>query len=74
MEKLRETNVAGFFKAQVGGKFAAQNLVECNVNALLGHIKEVLLTPVEKVFGHPKVKKLPWVIKKFLIFAETAEP
>lgn len=42
------------FKAIVGGKFAALNLVEYDVT---GNVKEVLLSTVQEVLGYRRKKK-----------------
>ena len=61
LEKLNDPNVATIFKAQVGGKFAALNLVDGDVDTLASNIKEVLTSTADEVLGKRKKKIKPWV-------------
>lgn len=58
---LLQTQTLHVFKATVGGKFEAMNLIDCDVDTLAGNIKEVLLSVVHEVRGSQRKKKQPWV-------------
>ena len=51
LEKLKDPKVTKVFQAQYGGKFAALNLIDRDVEMLTDDIKEVLLTTAEEVLG-----------------------
>lgn len=57
LEKLQDQSIVEIFKAKVGDKFAAVNLVDCNIDTLAGNIavstvQEVLGITRSKTLGH----------------------
>ena len=66
LEKLKGPEVAKVFQAQAGGRFAALNLIDSNVEMLAGNIKEVLLTTAEEVLGKRQKKIQPWITNEIL--------
>ena len=66
LEKLADPEVATVFKAQLGGRFAALNLLDCDVNELAGGFKEAVLETAEEVLGRQRKKKQPWVTREIL--------
>ena len=66
LEKLKDPEVAEAFQAQVGGKFAALNILDSNVDTLANDIKEVLLTTAEETLGKKRKKIQPWVTNEVL--------
>ena len=66
LEKLKDPQIAEMFKAQVGGKFAALNILDSEVDTLACDIKEVLLTTAEEVLGRKRRKIQPWVTNEVL--------
>ena len=64
LEKLKDPEVTKVFQAQVGGKFAALNLIDSDEETLAGDIKEVLLTTAEEVLGKRWKKIQPWIMNE----------
>ena len=52
--KLQDPAVAASFEAQIGGKFAALNLLQDDINTLTEEIKKVLHDTAAKVHGEPR--------------------
>ena len=67
MEKLKDLSTAKVFQAQVGGKFAALNIINSNVNNLVDDIKEVLVMPAEYVLGDKERSSSPGSSMRFSI-------
>ena len=61
VDKLKDPNVADIFEAQVGGKFAALNLIDVDIDTLSNSINHVLRTTAEEVIGHKQKNSQPWV-------------
>ncbi|XP_076436542.1 uncharacterized protein LOC143276040 [Babylonia areolata] len=66
LEKLKDPEIADVFQAQVGGKFAALNLMDIDVDTLANNIKEVLTTTAEQVVGKKRKRIQPWVTNEVL--------
>ena len=66
LEKLKDPEIAEVFQAQAGGKFAALQVLDSDVDALANNIKEVLLTTADEVLGRKWKKIQPWVTKEVL--------
>ena len=66
LDKLKDPEVAEVFQAQVGGKFAALNLLDSDVDTLANNINDVLLTTAEEVLGKQRKKIQPWVTNEVL--------
>ena len=66
MEKLKDPEVTKVFQAHVGGKLAALNLIDSDVEMLAGNIKEVLLTTAHEVLGKRWKKIQPWIKNEVL--------
>ncbi|PIK45030.1 hypothetical protein BSL78_18122 [Apostichopus japonicus] len=66
LEKLKEPDIAQVFQAQVGGKFAALNLLDSDVDSLANNIKDVLLTTADSVLGKHRKKIQPMVTDDIL--------
>ena len=50
------------FEAQIGGTFAALNLLEDDINSLTEDFKEAIHETAAKVLAKLRKKKKPWVI------------
>lgn len=66
LEKLKDPDTERIFQAQVGGKFAALATIDCDIDALAGSIKEVLLSTADEVLGKQRKRKQPWVTDDIL--------
>ncbi|XP_076438257.1 uncharacterized protein LOC143277357 [Babylonia areolata] len=66
LEKLKDPEITDVFQAQVGGKFAALNLMDTDVDTLANNIKEVLTTTAEQVVGKERKRIQPWVTNEVL--------
>ena len=66
LKKLKDPEVAKVFQGQVGGKFAALNLIDSNVEMLAGDISEVLFTTAEEVLGKRWKKIQLWIMNEVL--------
>ena len=66
LEKLKDPEVTKVFQTHVGGKFAALNLIDSDVNMLAGNIKEALLTTAEEVLGKRWKKIQPSITNEVL--------
>ena len=65
LEKLKDPKIPEVFQAQVGGKFAALNLIDSDVSTLQITSK-VLVLAAEDVLGRQRKKKQPWVSNEIL--------
>ena len=70
LETLNDPEIAEVFKAKVGGKFAALNILDSEVDSLASDIKEVLLTTAEDVLGRRRRKIQPWVTNEVLCLCD----
>jgi len=66
IEKLKDQTVADVFQAEVGGRFAALNLIDCDIDDIAGNIADVLTQSAEKVLGKRRKKIKPWVTVEVL--------
>ena len=66
LEKLNDPEIASVFKAEVGGRFAALNLVDSSFEELAGDFKEVVLESAEEILGRRRKKIQPWVTNDIL--------
>ena len=66
LEKLKDPKIADVFQAQVGGKFAALQILDKDVDTLANGIKDVLLTTAEEVLGRERKKIQPWITNEVL--------
>ena len=66
LEKLRDPAISKAFQAQVGGKFAALNFVDSDVDTLAEDINEVLRSTASEVLGKRRKKAKPWITNKVL--------
>ena len=66
LERLKDPKVADLFKATIGGKFAALNLLEENIDNLTENIHGALVDTASEVLGKARKKKKPWVINDIL--------
>lgn len=66
LEKLKDPEVAEIFQAQVGGKFAALNLLDSDVDTLASDFRDVLMTAADEVLGKQRKKIKPWVTQEVL--------
>ena len=58
--------MAGAFRAQVGGRFAALAVMNDDVDTLANNIKEVLTESAEEILGRSRKKLQPWVTNEVL--------
>ena len=61
LEKLKDPAVAKVFQACIGGKFAALNLIDSDVDTMASEVKEVLLSSADEILGKRRRKIKPWV-------------
>ena len=66
LDKLKDPQIAEVFQAQVGGKFAALNIIDCDIDTLSNNIKETLITTADEVLGKKRKKIKPWVTNEVL--------
>ena len=66
LEKLQDPTIASAFQAQLGGKFAALNLLDSDINELAGGFRDAVLETAEVVLGRDRKKKCPWVSNAIL--------
>ena len=66
LEKLKDPEVAEMFQAQLGGKFAALNLVDIEINDLTDSMNEAVRETAEEVLGRHRKKHHPWVTDNIL--------
>ena len=66
LDKLRDPQVAAVFQAQLGGKFAALNLLDGSIDDLEGNFRKTVLDTAEEVLGRQRKKKQPWVTNEVL--------
>ena len=61
LENLKDPEVADLFEATTGGKFAALNLLEENIDNLAENIRGALVDTASEVLGKTRKKKKPWM-------------
>ena len=66
LEKLKDPEIVEVFQAKIGGKFAALNFLDSDVDTMAADIKDVLLSSAAEVLGKEKRKKQPWVTSEIL--------
>ena len=66
LDKLKDPDVAEVFQATVGGKFAALNLIDNDVDSLASEVNDVLLAAAKEVLGKKRKKIKPWVTDEIL--------
>lgn len=66
VDKLNDPEIASIFEAKVGGRFAALNLLEDDINTLTDNIKDVLHETGMEVLGKARKKNKPWVTDDIL--------
>lgn len=66
LDKLKDPEVASVFQAQLGGRFAALNLLDKDINEITGGFKNAILDTAEEVLGKERKKKQPWVSNDIL--------
>ena len=71
MDKLKDPEVAAIFEAKVGGRFAALNLLEEDINSLTDNIKDVLQESAAEVLGKRRKKNKPWATDDILDLCDT---
>ena len=54
------------FQAQLGGRFAALNLLDNDINSLTDNFNEAVRETAEEVLGRQRKKKQPWVSNDIL--------
>lgn len=66
LEKLRDPEIAKEFQATVGGKFAALNLIDKDINELTNALNESLTESAEQILGKRRPKHNPWMTNEIL--------
>ena len=61
LEKLKDPQVADLFEATIGGKFAALNLLEKNIDSLTENIHGALIDTVSEVLDKARKKEKRWM-------------
>mgnify|MGYP006273469667 CR=1 FL=1 len=66
LEKLRDPEVAEVFQAQLGGRFAALNILNNDINDLTNSFNEAVRVTAEEVLGLERKKHKPWTSNDIL--------
>lgn len=66
LDKLKDPQIVEIFQATLGGKFAALNVLDKDVDELSNEIDTALLTSAEEVLGKQRSKKQPWITNEAL--------
>ena len=66
LEKLQDPLIAEEFQAQIGGKFAALNIIDSDTNTIANEFSKIMTTTAEEVLGKHRKKKQPWVTNEIL--------
>ena len=66
LEKLDDPEVAEIFQARIGGRFAALNLLDKDINDLITSFNEAVRETAEEVVGRQRKKHQPWVTNDIL--------
>merc|ERR1712033_83519 len=61
LEKLKDPQVNEIFQAQLGGRFAALNILNSDVNDLTNSFTKIVQETAEKVLGRQRKKHQPWI-------------
>ena len=66
LEKLKDPNIHEAFQAEVGGRFAALNIIDCDINEMTNNLTTVLYESAEKVLGTQRKIYKPWLSNDIL--------
>ena len=66
LEKLKDPEVNEVFQAQLGGRFAALNLLDSDINDLTNSFNEAVRETAEEVLGRQRKKHQPWISNDIL--------
>jgi len=66
LEKLKHPTVREEFQAKIGGKFAALNLIDADIDELSNNMGEAMITSEQEVLGRARHSKKPWVTNEVL--------
>ena len=72
-EKLKDPKTAEVFQAKVGGKFAAQCILDSEIDTFANSIKEELLATTEGVLWRQRTKIQPWATNEVLDLSDQRE-
>ena len=61
LEKFEDPDIAEIFQAQTGGRFAALNILDKDMNKLTTRLNEAALKKAEELVGRQRKKHKPWV-------------
>ena len=66
LEKLKDPEVAEIFKAEIGGRFAALNFLQEDLNSLTETFSETIQETALEILGKERKKNQPWVTSDIL--------
>ena len=66
LERLEDPEIAEIFEAKIGGRFAALNILDKDINELTTSFNEGVLETAEEVVGRQRKKHKPWVTNDIL--------
>ena len=66
LERLRDPAIAEIFQAQLGGRFAALNVLDTDLNDLTTDFNEAVCETAEEVLGRQRKKHRPWITNDIL--------
>ena len=66
LEKLKDPQINEIFQAQLGGRFAALNLLNSDINDLTTSFTEIVQETAEEVLGRQRKKHQPWITDDIL--------
>lgn len=66
LEKLKDPEIEEVFQAQLGGRFAALNLLDRDINDLTNSFNEAVRETAEEVLGRQRKKHQPWISNDIL--------
>lgn len=65
LDKLKDPQVAGIFEANIGGKFAALNLLQ-DIDLLTDNMEKIIIETATEILGKDRKKSKPWITDDIL--------
>ena len=66
LDKLKDPNILEVFQAKIGGKFAALNFIQEDIDSITGEFNTAIEETAMEVLGKLRTKKKPWVTDEIL--------
>lgn len=72
---LNDPEIADTFEVTTGGKLAALNLLEDNINPMTEKMKDMILMSAAEIFGKRRKKNVnkPWLMNAILALCDTRQ-